>query len=115
MDTLSPQSVLDHRTRETPGTNVHLIPDRVTRTVSPGRLKSKSASSVTEEEEVELQISQPYRTSFSAITRPVRTKRDRSRSTSPAYSTTSKYEVRPQPLKKPRFPEIRPKTRDIRL
>ncbi|KAL3837040.1 hypothetical protein ACJMK2_022430 [Sinanodonta woodiana] len=79
-----PASVLDHR-KVNDCDNV--VRDRLTRQRSPAR-SHKRDSYCSEEEEVIVssRISQPYRTSFSAVLAPERTKRERSRSMSPCSS-----------------------------
>ncbi|OWF48105.1 uncharacterized protein LOC110453514 [Mizuhopecten yessoensis] len=86
MDTLAPQSVLDSRHREGTPVSWRVNPDRLTRATSPGRL-TKRPSNENIEEVLLSRIDQPYRTSFSAVTTPIKTKRHRSRSTSPGASS----------------------------
>lgn len=86
MDTLAPQSVLDSRHRDSPAT-WRGNPDRLTRAASPGRLTKRPSNDEDIEEVLSSRIDQPYRTSFSAVTTPVKTKRQRSRSTSPGASS----------------------------
>ncbi|KAL5009864.1 hypothetical protein ScPMuIL_012169 [Solemya velum] len=76
MNQFSPPSVLDKNDRS----YQHVMVDRVTRHRSPGRSHVESDDEVI----VESRIPQPYRTSFSAVTRPSR--RERCRSLSPASS-----------------------------
>lgn len=85
MDTLAPQSLLDNRSRERESTAVYR--DRITRRTSPARVVSPRYEDEEYDEDVEVRVSQPYRTSFSAIAKPKRTRRDRSRSTSPGLSS----------------------------
>ncbi|XP_060068113.1 uncharacterized protein LOC132548278 [Ylistrum balloti] len=86
MDTLAPQSVLDSRNTERPPVSWRVTPDRLTRAASPGRL-TKRPSNEDLEEVLLSRIDQPYRTSFSAVTTPIKSKRQRSRSTSPGASS----------------------------
>ena len=83
MDTLAPQSVLDHRSNKK---EAHVVSDHITRQKSH---HPQSLGADTEEEEVDIRVPQPYRTSFSAVLTPVRLKKERSRSTSPARVLTS--------------------------
>ena len=81
-----PQSLLDRREadRET-----HVVRDRLTRQRSPARSPCGRSNSCGNEgeEEICVRISQPYRTSFSAVLPPSRGKKERSRSTSPGCSS----------------------------
>lgn len=80
-----PASVLDNRSNDVG--SCHIVRDRLTRHRSPARAENRYSYSSEDGEEIDIRIPQPYRTSFSAIATPVRTKRDRSRSTSPCTSS----------------------------
>lgn len=82
MDTLAPQSVLDHRSNKKESL---LVSDRITRHKSA----SNPSDQVSDSEEIDIRIPQPYRTSFSAVLTPARVSKERSRSTSPARVLTS--------------------------
>ncbi|XP_069121267.1 uro-adherence factor A-like [Argopecten irradians] len=86
MDTLAPQSVLDSRCTSREPVSWRVTQDRLTRAASPGRL-TKRPSNEDLEEVLLSRIGQPYRTSFSAVTTPIKTKRHRSRSASPGASS----------------------------
>lgn len=88
MDTLSPQSVLDHRLSK----DSHVIADRITRGKSPNRQLSPCREFGPGEDEILNRVPQPYRTSFSAVTSLER--RDRSRSTSPTTTIPSLKSIR---------------------
>ena len=83
-----PQSLLDRRE---PDRDVNVVRDRLTRQRSPARSPRARSNSYgnegVDEEEISVRISQPYRTSFSAVLPPTRGKKDRSRSTSPGCSS----------------------------
>lgn len=80
-----PQSLLDKRELDSGG---HIIRDRLTRQRSPAREPRRRNSYGSEsEEEIQARISQPYRTSFSAVLPPTRSKKERSRSVSPGCSS----------------------------
>lgn len=81
MDTEAPQSVLDHRSNKKESL---VVSDHITRQKSASHRQNQET-----EEEVDIRIPQPYRTSFSAVLTPVRVKKERSRSTSPARVLTS--------------------------
>lgn len=88
MDTLSPQSVLDHRQN----IESSVIPDKITRSKSPRRPLSVTFNPEIYQEDIINRVPQPYRTSFSAVTTLER--RDRSRSTSPASTLSSLKSIR---------------------
>lgn len=79
-----PASVLDNRSNNL--NSCHIVRDRLTRHRSPAASENRNSLSSIEDDDTELRITQPYRTSFSAVT-PVKTRRDRSRSTSPCTSS----------------------------
>ena len=79
-----PQSLLDRRD---PESGTHVVRDRLTRQRSPARSPRRSSFGSESEEEILSRISQPYRTSFSAVLPPTRGKKERSRSTSPCSSS----------------------------
>ena len=81
-----PTSLLDRRELDR---DANVVRDRLTRQRSPARApRARSNSYGNEsEEEISARISQPYRTSFSAVLPPTRGKKDRSRSVSPGCSS----------------------------
>ncbi|XP_062580767.1 disks large-associated protein 4-like [Saccostrea cucullata] len=83
MDTLAPQSVLDHRSNKKES---HLVSDHITRQKSASGVQNRDPET---EEEIDVRIPQPYRTSFSAVLTPAKVKKERSRSTTPTRVLTS--------------------------
>ena len=79
-----PASVLDNRSNDLHA--CHVVRDTLTRHRSLNTENRNSFGSE-DSEDIDLRIPQPYRTSFSAVSAPIRTRRDRSRSTSPATSS----------------------------
>ena len=87
MGTRGPTSLLD--SREVDGLS-HVVRDRLTRRRSPARDSNRysySSDISFEEEDIDIRVPQAYKTSFSAVVSPTRTKRDRSRSASPCTSS----------------------------
>lgn len=80
-----PASVLDNRSNDLHSS--HIVRDRITRHRSPATTENRNSYGSEDGDEIDVRIPQPYRTSFSAIAAPVRTRRDRSRSTSPCTSS----------------------------
>ena len=79
-----PESLLDRREAES---GVHVVRDRLTRQRSPARSPKRRSQGAESDEEISVRIDQPYRTSFSAVLPPTRSKKERSRSTSPGTSS----------------------------
>jgi len=80
-----PASVLDRRSEQEPTS--HVVRDRLTRHQSPAGARNRYSYCSEDGDEIDLRIPQPYKTSFSAVAAPVRTRRDRSRSKSPGASS----------------------------
>lgn len=103
MDTLSPQSVLDHRQNK----DSCAIADNITRNKGPKRPLSVTFDPELDQEEIINRVPQPYRTSFSAVTTLER--RDRSRSSSPTTSVVSSLKSDRSRSKSPLTRKLSPK------